>query len=352
MRGVLRKVAARARRSLGFEELRQQLAEIRWQLELGARAAGGSDHGLETLPERLPFTAGSSLEKALVEDPRHPQSLPSILHAPSAAASKVAQLVLLNQYRELAARGGPPLPFQDVEFRAFSQNGEDGLLLYVFGLIGMGQRKCLEICAGDGVECNTANLIINHGWNGLLFEGNETLVARGRSFYARLGDSFCLPPKFVHAWVAREDINEKVRANGFEGPIDLLSLDVDGVDYWIWEALEVVRPRVVIAEIQCVWGADRAVTVPYAPDFRTRFIDGFAVYSGASLPAFVKLARRKGYRLVGVQRLGFNAIFVENGVGEDLLPEVDVESCVQLPFVQWARRDLLAKVKDLEWVEV
>src|SRR5262249_42136754 len=152
-------------------------------------------------------------------------------------------------------------------------------------------------------------------------------------FYAKLGDTFSYPPKLISAWITRENVNDLIRDNGFEGPVDLLSIDLDGVDYWVWDALEVIRPRVVIAEIQCVWGTDRAVTVPYAEDFQTRFIDDFGVYAGASLPAFVKLARKKGYRLVGVQRLGFNAVFVEDGVGEDVLPEVDIDSCVDRPFV-------------------
>jgi hypothetical protein len=92
--------------------------------------------------------------------------------------------------------------------------------------------------------------------------------------------------------------------------------------------------------------------VPYRREFRAGFIDKFGVYSGASLPAFVKLARRKGYRLVGVERLGFNAVFIEDGVGDDVLPEVDIESCVDRPFVNWAERELLPKVEKLEWVEV
>jgi hypothetical protein len=242
--------------------------------------------------------------------------------------------------------------FDDVEFRAFSQNGEDGILLFIFGLIGMGNRRSVEICAGDGIQCNTANLIVNHGWNGLMFDGNERLVQVGRSFYAGLGDTSCHPPTIVNDWITRENINEIIEKNGFEGAVDLLSLDLDGVDYWVLEALDVVRPRVVIAEIQCIWGADRAVTVPYRQEFRAGFIDTFGVYSGASLPAFVKLARRKGYRLVGVQRLGFNAIFIEDGVGEDLLPEVEIASCVDRPFVTWAKRELLPKVANLEWVEV
>ena len=156
----------------------------------------------------------------------------------------------------------------------------------------------------------------------------------------------------MNSWITRENVNDLLKQHGFEGAVDLLSLDLDGVDYWIWDAIEVIRPRVVIAEIQCLWGADRAVTVPYSDSFQAPVLDHFKIYCGASLPAFVKLARKKGYRLVGVQRLGFNAVFVANGLGEDLLPEVDVTACALLPFVAWAQRELLPKVAHLEWVEV
>jgi hypothetical protein len=309
MRELARKITARVRRSLGIEALSAELAALRCLL---GKATGHAD----------------------------------------GSAGKISQLILLNQYREIVQRGASLPGFDDVAFRAFSQNGEDGILLFVFGLIGMGNRRAVEICAGDCLECNTANLIINHGWNALLFDGNEQLVNAGRTFYANLGDTFCHPPTIVNAWITRENINQLIRENGFDGPIDLLSLDLDGVDYWVWESLEVIRPRVVIAEVQCIWGAERAVTVPYRREFRGGFVDKFGVYSGASLPAFVKLARRKGYRLVGVERLGFNAVFIEDGVGDDLLPEVDIQSCVNRPFVHWAKRELLPKVEKLEWVEV
>ncbi len=265
---------------------------------------------------------------------------------------KVSQLILLNQYRNLLHERRALPSFADVEFRAFSQNGEDGLLLYVFGLIGMGERRCVEICGADGMECNTANLIVNHGWSGLLFDADRKFIETGRAFYSRLADTRCFPPRLVNSWITRSNVNELIKQNGFEGAVDLLSLDLDGVDYWIWEAIEIIRPRVVIAEIQCIWGADRAVTVPYSDTFKAPITDGFKAYCGASLPAFVKLARKKGYRLVGVQRLGFNAIFVAEGVGEELLPEVDLQSCVDRPFVTWAKRELLPKVAGLEWVEV
>ena len=309
MTRLTRKVASRALNALGMGHVKKDMAEMRSLLQ---RTGGGTVSPADT----------------------------------------VSQLILLNQYRDLVHERKPLPSLADVEFRSFSQNGEDGILLYIFGLLGMGQRRCVEICAGDGIECNTANLIVNHGWEGLLFDADERLVDRGRAYYSRLGDTACFPPKFVNSWITRENVNDLLRQHGFEGPVDLLSLDLDGVDYWIWDAIEVIRPRVVIAEVQCVWGADRAVTVPYSESFEAPVLDHFKIYCGASLPAFVKLARRKGFRLVGVQRLGFNAVFVANGLGEDLLPEIEANTCVERPFVAWAQHELLPKVANLEWVDV
>ena len=274
------------------------------------------------------------------------------IHDGDSCPSKLSQLLLIQQYQALARAGGPLPEFADVEFRAFSQNGEDGILLYLTALLGAKSRRVLEICAGDGMQCNAANLIINHGWEGLLFDGDAENIARGRGFYARHPDTSSLPPRLVQAWITRENIDQQVRDNGFEGEIDVLSLDIDGNDYWIWEALEIVRPKIVVTETQCIWGSDRAVTIPYDPLFRADFVQGFGTYSGASLPAFVKLAERKGYRLVGVQRLGFNAFFVRNGLGEDLFRRVEPADCLDVPFVQWAQRHLLPLVKDKPWVEV
>lgn len=269
-----------------------------------------------------------------------------------ACASKLSQLLLIQNYQALLHAGKPLPHFADVEFRAFSQNGEDGILLFLFALLGAGRRRVLEICAGEGRECNSANLIINHGWEGLLFDGNLENVRRGRQFFASHPDTFTQPPRFVQDWITRENINQLVKDNGFTGEMDLLSLDIDGVDYWLWEALDIVSPRVVVAETQCIWGNTRAVTVPYDPQFRAGFVGNFGIYCGASLPAFIRLAARKGYRFVGVQRYGFNAFFVRNDVGRDVLPATDPAISLDVPFVRWAQENLLPLVKDKTWVEV
>jgi len=175
------------------------------------------------------------------------------------ASEQLIQILLRQQYRDLASRGGPSLDFNDVEFCCNSQNGEDGILLYIFSLIGTTNRMVLEICAGDGIECNASNLILNHGFDGLLFDGDAQLIERGRAFYAAHANSRVRPPQLVGAWITAETINDQVTAHGFSGDIDLLSLDLDGNDYWIWKALTLIRPRVVVLEFNADCSRDHVL---------------------------------------------------------------------------------------------
>lgn len=261
------------------------------------------------------------------------------------------QLLLRLLYQQLAARGGR-LPFDQVEFRNYSENGEDGILLYIFSIVGESTKTCVDIGAATGVSGNCANLIVNHGWTGTLIDANQAYVEYGRSYFRQHPSTRLFPPKFLHSKITAENVNQLLRTNCVSGEVDLLSLDIDGIDYWVWNALDVVTPRVVLAEIQAIWMTEASVTVPNEPDFVPHYIDGFGAYSGASLPAFVKLASKKGYRLVGSQRYGFNAVFVRNDVGQDVLPEVSAEACLDHPFVRWAHDALLPQVKDKSWIAV
>src|SRR5262245_57737741 len=131
------------------------------------------------------------------------------------SAVQISQILLRLQYQDLARRGGDLPCFADVEFRCYSQNCEDGILLFIFSLIGTTNRRVVEICAGDGVECNAANLIINHGWRGLLFDGDPVLIENGRAFYAACRTTFATPPTLVHTWITAETINPLIERNGF-----------------------------------------------------------------------------------------------------------------------------------------
>lgn len=236
---------------------------------------------------------------------------------------QLAQVLLRQQYRNLINCGSPLPDFGDVEFRCYSQNGEDGILLYIFSLIGTTNRKALEICAGDGVQCNAANLIINHGFQALLFDSSTEQIERGRAFYAAHPNTLISPPQLMKAWITAETVNDQV-ASHFVGEIDLLSLDIDGNDYWIWKALTIVRPRVVVLEFNASCGPHIAASMSYKSDYQLDY-SATPYRCGASLAAFVKLGRSRGYRLVGSQLLGFNAFFIRNGIGDHLLPEVTAE---------------------------
>ncbi|MBE9138803.1 glycosyltransferase [Nodosilinea sp. LEGE 07088] len=274
----------------------------------------------------------------------------STVTAAESTSSKCAQMQLWLQYRQLRCQPDALPDFGDTGFKVYSQADEDGLLLYIFALIGTTNKHCIDIAAGHPVGANSTNLIVNWGWHGLLIEGNPELVAASQQFYAKNSNTFIFPPQVVNAWVTAEGINGLIAQHGFEGEIDLLSLDIDGIDYWLLESLEVVKPRVMMVEYQDILGGDRALTVPYQPNFN-RF-DTHPDFYGASLPAFVKLAAQKGYRLVGCNQYGYNAFFVANGLGDDLLPEVSVQSCLTHPKVWQGQKERLPAVENLPWVEV
>ncbi len=261
-------------------------------------------------------------------------------------AGKADQILLSLRYQELARTGAPLPSFDDVGFRTYSQTDEDGILLFIFSLIGMGKRKAVEICASNGIECNSANLIVNHAWRGLLFDGDERAVEEGRRHYGASRDTFIFPPTFVHAWIEPDTIDKLIRQHGFDSDVDLLTIDIDGMDYWIWEAIECCTPRVVVVECQTMFPPDVAVAVPYQKDF----VYSGDHYCGASLGAFVKLGRKKGYRLVGLNSRRFNAFFVHESVGKELLPEIPaMNGADRWPVEMKTALELATKHR---WVEV
>lgn len=262
---------------------------------------------------------------------------------------QLVQHVARLEWQRLAREGGPLPSFDEVEFRTFSQNGEDGILWFLFSLLGDGAKKSAEICAGDGIECCSANLIVNHAWNALLVDGDEDLLRRGRHFYEHSGDAWYAPPTMASAWITAENVNDLLATHGFADDLDLLIVDLDGNDYWIWNAIE-ARPRVVVVETNQVLGPEPSVAVPYDPEMRR---EPGSNHRSASLRAFVKLAESRGYRLVGVERYGFNAFFVRNDCGADLLPAVSVEECFWHPIVRDAIEVHSARLlQEHEWLAV
>jgi hypothetical protein len=182
------------------------------------------------------------------------------------------------------------------ERRVYSQGGEDGVLERIFDCVGETNRYCVEFGAKDGRELsNTAHLRLNRGWRGLLMEASDP-TAEG----------------VVKEFVTAENINDLFARHGVPQSFDLLSIDIDGNDYWVWRALTDFRPRVVVMEYNVYFRLDDPRTVPYDPD---RIWDKTG-YHGASLAALRKLGVDKGYSLVHTESWMPNAFFVSS----ELLP--------------------------------
>lgn len=273
----------------------------------------------------------------------------------SQCCDSTSQMALKFIYQGMLKSGATLPCFDEVGFKIFSQADEDGILLYIFSLIGTTNKSCVEICAGDGRECNSANLIINHGWNGLLVDGDVKLIEKGREYYRKNQHTYVYPPTFVHAWITKSNVNEVIRSGEFEGDIDLLSIDIDGMDYWIWKSIQIINPRVVVIEYNDIIGPNEAITVPYSDDFNAYVYPttrGMPNYCGASLAAFVKLAKKLGYRLVGCNRYGYNAFFIKNSIGVQYIPEIPIEKCFTHPKVLWGMKNRFPVVKDFLWEHV
>jgi hypothetical protein len=210
------------------------------------------------------------------------------------------------------------------EFRVFSQWGEDGLVQHLAAVVPVARRVFVEFGVEDYQEANTRFLLVNNGWSGLVMdasEGHVQVIRRDPVFW-----QYNL--KALQAFVTRENVDRLLTEQGLSGDIGLLSIDIDGNDYWVWEALTTVSPAIVIVEYNARFGAERAVTIPYDAGFERAKAHPSMIYYGASLRALWLLGRRKGYALVGCNSAGNNAFFVRR----DLLPAALAERTPEAAF--------------------
>lgn len=271
----------------------------------------------------------------------------SNLHRKNSPQVQINQRMLFNFYRHSISHGHR-YSLCDTGFRVYSQFEEDGLLLYIFAAIGVEHKTFIDIGSGDGINSNCANFAVNFGWNGLFIDGNPANIEKGKKYYASNPDTWVYPPTFVNAFIHRENINALIQNSGFAQGVDLVSIDIDGNDYWIWDALTVVEPRAVIIETHIEFGMN-SIVVPYNKDYM--YPGKHPEYHGASPVAMEKLARKKGYRLVGANNYGFNTIYIKNGIGEEILPAVSVESILKHPRNK-ERQKLFESIKGWEYIHV
>jgi len=231
----------------------------------------------------------------------------------SANNSQKMEDLLILQGRMLALQNWDRAPLartQDAEFKVFSQFGEDGILQHLIREthIQPGENRFIEFGVQDYSESNTRFLLMNDHWKGLIIDGSKAYMdsVKHQDLYWRYDLTA------INAWIDRDNINNLFEGANFVGDIGILSIDIDGNDYWVWERIEAVNPVIVVVEWNSVFGDDFAITIPYDPSFQREKAHYSCLYWGASIRAFEYLAKRKGYALVCSNSAGNNLFFVRN----------------------------------------
>lgn len=242
-------------------------------------------------------------------------------------------------------------------FCVYSQWNEDGLIQWLVSHHDIPNKTFVEFGVQSYQECNTRFLLENDGWAGLVIECDSVSAGKIKQdpVYWRH------PLTVTEEYVTRENINRLLISAGLTGDIGLLSIDIDGVDYWIWEAINCVSPRIVVCEYNGLYPPPLALTVPYSADFnRTNYHPSLA-YWGASLSAFCHLANTRGYSLVAINSAGSNAIFVRDDVLQ--VPALEPSTAYRPPtfreardaagvIVPQSREQLVVALGDLPLVDV
>lgn len=262
-------------------------------------------------------------------------------------AVQIKQIQLYQYYQDKKEQRKLPL-FNTTGFKNFSQFEEDGLLLYIFSIIGMGSKTFVDIGSNDCVNSNCANLAIHFGWLGLFIDSNKTLINIGKKFYSKYPNPWNHPQQFSCSFITPENVNTLIEEKGISGEIELLSIDIDGNDFWIWKAIEIIKPKVVVIESQIAFG-DKNLVVPYINGYNKDVKSNF--YCGASTVALQKLGFEKGYRLIGSNEYGNNLFFMKNGIGENDFPEINALDTLKHPFAT-SKFNELKKIEHLPFTSV
>jgi hypothetical protein len=211
-----------------------------------------------------------------------------------------------------------PMDIEAASFKVFSQWGEDGIIQFLIRHVPVQKKIFVEFGVEDYLESNTRFLLQNNQWAGLVLDASADAIAaiRRDSLYWQYN------LKAEHAFLSTDNINKMLTNGGIGGDIGLLSIDIDGNDYWIWEAIECITPAIVICEYNSLFGSEHKLTIPYNPAFQRTKAHYSNLYYGASLPALADLAEHKGYALVASNSTGSNAFFVR----KDCLSSLEAKS--------------------------
>jgi hypothetical protein len=229
---------------------------------------------------------------------------------------------------------------QEVEFRVSSQWGQDGIIDWLIERAGVpfAAQTFIEFGVDTYRQSNTRFLLQNRNWRGLIMDGHRAVTDAVKS--SGLGWRYDLTVR--PAFITRENIDDLISDAGFGGEIGLLSIDIDGNDYWVWEALHSVYPIICICEYNAVLGDVHPISTPYDEHFSRTKAHTSNLYFGASIAALRLLAAKKGYRFVGTNSAGNDAFFVREDYACRFV-ESSLQSIRSLPSLFRESRDSSGK---------
>jgi hypothetical protein len=223
------------------------------------------------------------------------------------------------EFRQLEITNSTNL--NEYEYQVYSQWGEDGIIQFLVKHILIEKKIFVEFGVEDYKQSNTRFLLVNNNWSGLIIDSSQKNISAIKN--DKIYWNFNL--KAICSFVSVENINEILMGNGLTGEIGLLSIDVDGNDYWIWEAITAINPIIVVVEYNYRFGIKTSVTIPYNKEFERSKAHHSMIYFGSSLKALLLLAKSKGYSFIGCNKNGVNAFFVRNDKINSVVHEVSLE---------------------------
>ena len=208
----------------------------------------------------------------------------------------------------------------DHELKIFSQFGEDGIIDFLIKKLDLKNKTFIEFGVEDYEESNTRFLLEARNWKGLIIDSSKIFIdtIKKKDYFWRNN------LKAINAFVTVDNINNLIKDNFHFKNLDLMSIDIDGNDYWVWKAITICKPAIVIIEYNARFGYKKSVTIPYKEKFDRISEHYSSIYFGASLEALYKLGKIKGYSLVATNINGNNSFFVR----DDLMKQNNhIKSC-------------------------
>ena len=209
----------------------------------------------------------------------------------------------------------------EYEFKCFSQWGEDGIIDYLIENLSINNKTFIEFGVENYSEANTKFLLMNRNWDGFILDSSNENIddIKNSDLYWR----YELTAK--SNFITRENINTILEQSNFQKKIGLLSIDIDGNDYWVWKEIKDFDPSIVIIEYNARFGNKKTYVVPYEKNFIRNKVHYSGIYYGASIQALVKLGNEKGYAFVCCNKAGNNIFFVKRDLLNNKVKELSVK---------------------------